>query len=164
MSFRVGHGYDIHRLSPGRRLVLGGVHIPFDKGLEGHSDADCLTHAIADAILGAAGLPDIGYFFPDDDPAIEGINSQEILDRAVREAAQRGFHVENVDAVVIAEEPLLGPHISAMQSCLAKTLGLDAEAVGIKATTNEKLGEIGRGEAIAASAVCLLTGPKPASA
>lgn len=158
MSYRVGHGYDIHRLSPGRRLVLGGVHIPFGKGLEGHSDADCLTHAIADAILGAAGLPDIGHYFPDNDPATEGIDSQKILERAAREAAQRGFHVENVDAVLIAEEPMLAPHIPAMQQRLAKTLGIDADAVGIKATTNEKLGEIGRGEAIAASAVCLLAG------
>ena len=137
-------------------MVLGGVHIPFDKGLEGHSDADCLTHAIADAILGAAGLPDIGHYFPNDDPATEGIDSQKILERAAREAAQRGFNIENVDAVLIAEEPLLAPHIPAMQQRIAQTLGLVADVVGIKATTNEKLGEIGRGEAIAASAVCLL--------
>ena len=158
MSYRIGHGYDIHRLSPGRRLVLGGVHIPFDKGLEGHSDADCLTHAIADAILGAAGLPDIGHYFPDDDPATEGIDSRKILERAAREAAGKGFRIENIDTVVIAEEPMLGPHIPAMQQRLATTLGIDTDAVGIKATTNEKLGEIGRGEAIAASAVCLLAG------
>ncbi len=162
MSYRVGHGYDIHRLSPGRRLVLGGVHIPFDKGLEGHSDADCLTHAIADAILGAAGLPDIGHYFPDDDPATADIDSQKILERAVREAAKKGFRIENVDSMVIAESPILKPHISDMQTRLAKTLGIDADAVGIKATTNEKLGEIGRDEAIAASAVCLLAGPEPA--
>jgi 2-C-methyl-D-erythritol 2,4-cyclodiphosphate synthase/2-C-methyl-D-erythritol 4-phosphate cytidylyltransferase len=155
-AVRVGHGYDIHRSTAGRRLVLGGVEIPADFGLAGHSDADALTHALADAILGAAGLADIGHYFPNDDPAIAGIDSQQILARAVQEAGRRGWQVGNIDATIIAERPRLGPHIPAMRQRLAATLGIDGACIGIKATTAEGIGGLGRGEGIAAYAVVLL--------
>ena len=154
--YRIGLGYDIHRFAVGRKLVLGGVTIPHERGLDGHSDADCLTHALADALLGALGLPDIGHFFPNDDPAIAGINSQEILKKAVAEAQQCGYQVVNVDIALIAEEPKIYPHIAAMKAILAANLQVEPECVGIKATTNEKIGDIGRGAGIAAQAVCLL--------
>ena len=153
---RIGTGYDIHRLVEARRLVLGGVEIPHEKGLLGHSDADVLSHAIADAILGAAGLPDIGHFYPDTDPALEGIDSQVILRRAVTEAADKGHHLLNIDSTLIAQEPKIGPHIDAMKAKLADTLGIDESAIGIKATTNEGVGDLGKGLAIAAQAACLL--------
>jgi 2-C-methyl-D-erythritol 2,4-cyclodiphosphate synthase len=156
--WRIGHGYDIHRLVEGRDLVLGGIKFDTSYGLEGHSDADCLTHAICDAILGAAGLPDIGHHFPNTDPAFRGINSQELLSRCVALARERGWTVVNVDASLIAERPKIGPRLEAMRARLAETLGLPSSAVGIKATTNEGVGEIGRGAAIAAHAVCLLAG------
>lgn len=153
---RVGHGYDIHRIVPGRPLVLGGVRFEADYGLEGHSDADALTHAICDALLGAAGLPDIGHFFPNSDPAWKNIDSQVLLRRVVAELGSRRFAPVNIDATVIAERPRLQPQIAAMKAALARSCGLPADAVGLKATTNEGVGEIGRGAAIAAHAVALI--------
>lgn len=156
MSFRIGHGYDIHRLVPGRRCILGGIEIPSDLGLEGHSDADCLTHAICDALLGAAGLPDIGHFFPNTEERWKGANSQDLLCEVVSRIRELGYTPQNVDATVIAEQPKILRHVPAMKECLARTLGLETSDIGIKATTNEKTGSIGRGEAVAAHAVCLL--------
>jgi 2-C-methyl-D-erythritol 2,4-cyclodiphosphate synthase len=153
---RVGLGYDIHRLVLGRKLVLGGVEIPSEVGLDGHSDADALTHALADAILGALGLPDIGHFFPNTDPHCFGMDSQDILCRAVAEAKQRGYRIGNVDIAVLAERPKLAPHIPAMKVVLAQSLGVTVEDVGLKATTNEGCDSIGAGQAIAAHAVVLL--------
>lgn len=156
LPFRVGLGYDIHRFAPLRRLVLGGVEIPHDKGLDGHSDADCLTHALADAVLGALGLPDIGHFFPNDDPSCKNMDSQDILRRAVAEADSRGYYVGNVDIALIAEEPKIAPHLDEMKAVLAKSLGVSPTEVGLKATTNEKIGDLGRCAGIAAHATCLL--------
>jgi 2-C-methyl-D-erythritol 2,4-cyclodiphosphate synthase len=157
LPFRVGLGYDIHRLVSGRKLILGGVEISADFGLDGHSDADVLTHALADAILGALALPDIGHFFPNTDPAIRGIDSQEILRRAVAEAKTRGYQVGNVDIALLAERPKLAPHIPAMKARLAASLGVTPAEVGVKATTNEGCDTVGAGQAIAAHAVVLLT-------
>ena len=157
LPLRVGLGYDIHRLVFGRRLVLGGVTIPGDLGLEGHSDADVLTHALADAILGALALPDIGHFFPNTDPANLGLDSQEILRRALAEADKRGYKIGNVDIALMAERPKLASHIPAMKARLAATLEVTTEDVGIKATTNEGCDSVGNGDAIAAHAVVLLT-------
>lgn len=156
MSFRIGHGYDIHRLVPGRRLVLGGVVFDTDYGLDGHSDADCLTHAICDAILGAAGLPDIGHFFPNTDSAYKDIDSQILLQRVRSEVMKLGYDIVNIDASVIAEKPKIYPRLVEMKSVLAKSAGLTPDEVGLKATTNEGVGDIGRGLAIAAHAVALL--------
>jgi 2-C-methyl-D-erythritol 2,4-cyclodiphosphate synthase len=153
---RIGTGYDIHRLVEGRQLVLGGVHIPHSKGLLGHSDADVLSHAIADAMLGAAGLGDIGYYFPNNDPEIEGIDSQIILKKTVEEIAKHGLKPHNVDAALIAEEPKIGPHLDAMKEKLSESLGIAPGSIGIKATTNEGIGDLGKGAGIAAHAVCLL--------
>ena len=153
---RVGIGYDIHRFQEGRRLLLGGVEIEFEKGLAGHSDADVLLHAITDALLGAASLGDIGHFFPPDDPSFAGIDSRELLARTVEMIRPLGFVVGNVDATVIAERPRLAPYIKAMRQRIAETLGTDESRVSVKATTNEGLDEVGRGEAIAALAVALL--------
>jgi len=155
-NFRVGHGYDIHRIVAGRPLVLGGVRFAVDYGLEGHSDADCLTHAICDALLGAAGLPDIGHFFPNTDPAWKNIDSQVLLRRVAAELKTRRLSPVNIDATVIAEKPTLQPQIAAMKVALAHSAGLPVEAVGIKATTHEGVGELGRGAAIAAHAVVLI--------
>lgn len=154
--FRIGYGYDIHRFAEGRALVLGGVQIPHTRGLDGHSDADCLTHALSDAILGAMGLPDIGHFFPPSDDRFKGMDSQDILRRATEEARQRGYMVSNVDIGVIAEEPKIAKHIPAMKAALSASMGIPPEDIGIKATTNEKVGDLGKAMAIAASAVCLL--------
>lgn len=156
LPFRIGLGYDIHRFKEGRDLVLGGVKIPHNKGLDGHSDADCLTHALADSVLGALGLADIGHFFPNDDAACKDIDSQKILARAVAEAANRGYRVGNVDIALIAEEPKVSPYLNAMKERLAQTLQVEVTEVGIKATTNEKVGDLGRSAGIAAHAVCLL--------
>jgi 2-C-methyl-D-erythritol 2,4-cyclodiphosphate synthase len=153
---RIGTGYDIHRLVEGRALILGGVQIPYNKGLLGHSDADVLSHAIADAILGAAGLPDIGFYFPNTNPSIEGIDSQEILKRAVAEAEEEGLRLVNADSTLIAEEPSIGKHIAAIKQRLSQSLGIPTTSIGIKATTNEGVGDLGKGVAIAAQAVCLL--------
>jgi 2-C-methyl-D-erythritol 2,4-cyclodiphosphate synthase len=156
MNYRIGHGYDIHRLVAGRRLVLAGVTFDTDYGLEGHSDADCVTHAICDAILGAAALPDIGHFFPNTDPAYHGIDSQVLLQRVCAEVRKLGFELVNVDATVIAEKPKLQPRLADMKTALARSTGLLADEIGLKATTNEGVGDLGRGLAIAAHAVTLL--------
>jgi 2-C-methyl-D-erythritol 2,4-cyclodiphosphate synthase len=155
---RIGHGYDIHRLVPGRPLVLGGVRFAVDYGLEGHSDADVLTHAVCDALLGAAGLPDIGHHFPDTDPAWKGADSQGLLRRVAELLRERGYVPVNIDATVIAERPRIGAQVEAMKANLARSAGIPAEALGLKATTHEGVGELGRGAAIAAHAVCLIAG------
>ena len=154
MPFRVGHGFDVHALAEGRRLVLGGVEIEFEKGLVGHSDADVLIHAICDALLGAAGLGDIGRHFPDTNPQYKGIDSRELLREVLKLIYP--YRVVNIDATVIAQAPKIQPHVSAMQSNLASDIGIEENQVNIKATTTEKLGYIGRGEGIAAEAVALL--------
>jgi 2-C-methyl-D-erythritol 2,4-cyclodiphosphate synthase len=148
-----GLGYDIHRFIEGRPLVLGGVEIPHDRGLEGHSDADVLSHAIADAVLGAIGERDIGHHFPNTDESIRGISSLKILEQAAALARERGAQINSIDATVIAETPKIGPHIFPMRERLATALGLPAARVAVKATTNEGLGALGRGEGIAALAV-----------
>ena len=148
-----GLGYDIHRFTEGRRLTLGGVEIPHDRGLEGHSDADVLSHAIADAVLGAIGEQDIGHHFPNTDPSIRGISSVKILEKAANLVRARGARINSVDATLIAEAPKIAPHVFAMRECIAAALGLPAARVAVKATTNEGLGPIGRGEGIAAMAV-----------
>ena len=153
---RIGHGYDAHRLAEGRKLILGGVEIPFEKGLLGHSDADVLLHALADAILGAAALEDIGHLFPDSDPATEGIDSRVILRAAVQAAAQAGYAVGNCDVTVIAQRPKLAPHLDWMRRNIAADLGVDISAVSVKATTEERMGFTGSGEGICAHAVVLL--------
>ena len=153
---RIGHGYDIHRIVPNRRLVLGGVEFPVDYGLEGHSDADCLTHAICDALLGAAGLQDIGHFFPNTDPVYRNINSQLLLERVTGELRQRGWSIVNIDSSLIAEKPKIYPRLAEMKAALAASTGLAESQIGIKATTNEGVDEIGRGLAIAAHAVALI--------
>ena len=153
---RVGIGYDVHPLSPGRDLVIGGVHIDSPLGLDGHSDADVLTHAIIDSLLGAAALGDIGQHFPASDPGYQGASSQDLLTMVVRTVRQAGYRVVNVDSTVVAEEPRLQPHIEAMRKQLAKTLGIDSGAVSVKATSPEGLGALGREEGIAAHAVALI--------
>ena len=155
-KFRIGHGYDVHKLVEGRRCVVGGVEIPSALGLLGHSDADVLSHAIADSILGAAALPDIGFFFPPSDDSCKDIDSQEIVKRAVAEIGKLGYRVVNVDSSLIADTPKMLPHIPAMKEVLARSLGVSPEDVGIKATTNEKMGWEGRKEGIGAHAVCLI--------
>lgn len=153
---RIGFGYDIHRFAEWRKLILGGVEIAADRGLLGHSDADCLTHALADAILGALGLPDIGHFFPPTDPQWKDMDSQDILARAIAEARERGYRLGNADMTLVAEKPRIAPHIGAMKDRLASTLGAEPSQLGIKATTNEGIGGIGAGDGIAAYAVVLL--------
>ena len=153
---RIGHGYDIHRLVPSRPLVLGGVRFATDYGLEGHSDADCLTHAICDALLGAAGLADIGHFFPNTEPKWKNVDSQVLLRQVIAELRTRRFVPVNIDASLIAERPKIAPHIAAMKAALAASTGLPVDAIGLKATTNEGVDELGRGLAIAAHAVVLI--------
>ncbi|USF25585.1 2-C-methyl-D-erythritol 2,4-cyclodiphosphate synthase [Firmicutes bacterium ASF500] len=155
---RIGHGYDVHRLTEGRRLILGGVDIPWKKGLLGHSDADVLTHAVMDALLGAAGLGDIGRHFPDTDPAYTGADSLKLLEHVVKLLGERGFSVGNVDATVLAQRPKLAPHIPQMRDNLARTMDVDPIRVNIKATTEEGLGFTGSGEGMAAHAVALIEG------
>ncbi len=154
-----GIGYDVHRFSETRPLVLGGVTIPHSHGLEGHSDADVLCHAIADALLGAMGLPDIGYYFPPGDPACENIVSLRILEKCRELAAENGFVIVNVDSTLIAEAPKVLPHRDAMRENIGNSLGIDPKRVGIKATTNEAMGFIGRKEGIAALAVAQVDRP-----
>ncbi len=156
MSLRIGSGFDVHALVPGRRLVLGGVDIPYDRGLDGHSDADVLLHALADAILGALALGDIGRHFPDTDPRWKGADSRALLRHVATLAAGRGYAIGNVDATVIAQAPRIAPHVAAMRANIAADLGCDEDAVSVKATTTERLGFTGRGEGIAAQAVALL--------
>lgn len=157
MSNRIGTGYDIHRLVEGRRLILGGVEIPFEKGLLGHSDSDVLTHAICDALLGAAALGDIGGHFPDSDPRFSGASSLDLLAQVVRLITERGYEISNVDSTIIAERPRLAPHILAMRERLAEVIGITVDRVSVKAKTNEGLESVGRGEAMAAQAVVLLS-------
>lgn len=156
MNIRIGNGYDIHRLQTGRKLILGGIDIPHTQGLLGHSDADALTHAIMDAMLGALSLGDIGLYFPPNDPKWAGADSQVLLAQVNQLIGDRGWHISNIDSVVIAEQPKLKPHIHAMRDRLATTLSLEPDQIGIKATTHEKLGPLGREEGIAAYAVALL--------
>ena len=153
---RIGQGFDVHPLVPGRRLVIGGVAIDHDKGLLGHSDADVLLHAICDALLGAAALGDIGKHFPDSDAKFKGVDSRELLRQVAKLLADRGLRVVNVDATIIAEAPRMAPHIARMVANIAADLGLEPDSVNVKATTTEKLGFTGRGEGIAAQAVCLI--------
>lgn len=154
---RIGHGYDVHRLVEGRDLILGGVNIPYEKGLLGHSDADVLTHAIMDALLGAAALGDIGKHFPDSDPAYKGADSLKLAQHVSALLTQNGYCIGNIDATVIAQAPKLAPHIPTMKQNLAKALGCDENRINIKATTEEHLGFTGEGLGMAAHAVCLIT-------
>ena len=154
--FRIGQGYDIHPLAEGRDCILGGVKIPSSVGPVGHSDADVLLHALADAILGAAGLRDIGHYFPNTDVALKGINSALIVKKALSEVASAGWRVGNVDLVIIAERPKVGPHVAAIKSSIAALLGIQPGYVGVKATTNEGMDAIGDGKAIAVQAICLI--------
>lgn len=153
---RVGFGFDSHRFEEGRPLVLGGVTIPFDKGLSGHSDADVLAHAIIDAMLGAACAGDIGRLFPDTDPKYRNASSMALLGRALEEVRELGYRMGNIDAVVITEEPKIGPHAGAIRQCIASGLGMDEATVSVKGKTNEEMGAIGRREGIAANAVVLI--------
>ena len=156
MKIRTGIGIDAHRFVKGRQLVLGGVVIDHPMGLEGHSDADVMTHAIADALLGAAGLEDIGHYFPDTDPATEGISSLEILRRVMELVRTRGCEVSNIDAVLILEEPHMAPYRERMRAALAEAMGIATEDIALRATTTEGMGFTGRGEGIAACATCLV--------
>lgn len=164
MRIRVGQGYDVHRLVPGRPLVLGGETIPHERGLDGHSDADVLLHALTDAILGAAGLGDLGDHFPPGDPRWQGAASLDLLAIALGLARERGWRVVNCDLTLIAEAPKLAPHRARIRERIAGSLGVGVDAVGLKATTNERLGALGRGEGMAALAVVLLTGDEAAGA
>lgn len=155
-KLRVGHGYDVHRLVEGRALILGGVTVPFDRGLLGHSDADVLTHAVMDALLGAAALGDIGKLFPDSDAAYAGADSIALLERVTALLREHGWQVGNVDATVVAQAPRLAPYIPDMRRRLAEAMGLDVDCVSVKATTEEKLGFTGSGEGMAAHAVALI--------
>lgn len=156
MKIRIGNGYDIHRLVADRPLILGGVKIDHEKGLLGHSDADVLTHAIMDAMLGALSLGDIGHYFPPTDPQWAGADSLKLLEQVHKLLQERNWHIVNIDSVVVAERPKLKPHIGAMRDRLAGALGLQPDQVGIKATTNEKLGPVGKEKGICAHAVVLL--------
>ena len=153
---RIGHGYDVHRLVPGRDLILGGVKIPYELGLDGHSDADVLLHAVSDALLGAAGLGDIGRHFPDTDPKYKGADSLVLLNIVGQKVAQKGYRVSNIDVTMIAQKPKLKDYISRMEENIASALGLDPERVNVKATTEAKLGFAGTGGGTACHAVCLL--------
>ena len=155
-KLRVGHGYDVHRLTEGRALILGGVTVPFDRGLLGHSDADVLTHAVMDALLGAAALGDIGKLFPDSDAAYAGADSIALLRRVTALLREHGWQVGNVDATVVAQAPKLAPYIPEMRRRLAEAMGLDVDCVSVKATTEERLGFTGSGEGMAAHAVALI--------
>ena len=156
---RIGMGYDVHRLTQGRDLIIGGVKIPYEKGLLGHSDADVLLHAISDALLGAAALGDIGKHFPDTDPAYKGISSLILLEKVGDLLAEKGYLIENIDSTIIAQAPKMRPHIDAMRENIANALHMDVSQVNVKATTEEGLGFTGTGEGISAQAVCLLTSP-----
>ena len=159
INMRIGTGYDVHRLVQDRDLIIGGVKIPYEKGLLGHSDADVLLHAVMDALLGAAALGDIGKHFPDSDPAYKGISSMALLEKVGELLAQKGFIVENIDSTIIAQAPKMRPYIEAMRENIAGALGLEKDFVSVKATTEEGMGFTGAGQGIAAQAVCLLTSP-----
>ena len=154
--YRSGIGFDVHKLVEGRKCIIGGVDIPYERGLLGHSDADVLLHAISDALLGAAGLGDIGTYFPDTDPAFKGADSLELLRKVGEEVARAGFEIVNIDSVVICERPKVNPHKDAMKANIARVLNLDVRQVGIKGSTTEKLGFTGRGEGIEAQAVAMV--------
>ena len=156
---RIGTGYDVHRLAEDRALVIGGVEIPYEKGLLGHSDADVLLHAIMDALLGAAALGDIGRHFPDSDPAYKGISSLVLLEKVGALLSERGFIIENIDSTIVAQAPKMRPYIETMRENIATVLGMETEFVNVKATTEEGLGFTGAGEGMAARAVCLLSSP-----
>lgn len=156
MNYRIGHGYDVHRLVEGRKLILGGVLIPYKTGLLGHSDADVLLHAVCDALLGAASMRDIGYHFPDKDPAYEGISSLILLKKTSELISSKGYNVSNIDVTVIAQAPKLSPYIEQMAANIAECLQIDKDQVNVKATTEEHMGFTGTGEGIAAHAVCIL--------
>ena len=158
---RIGHGYDVHRFKAGRKLILGGVDIPFEMGLDGHSDADVLIHAVMDALLGAAALRDIGYHFPDTDMAYKGADSRMLLRRVRELLEEKGYQVSNVDATILAQKPKLKPHIPQMMEYIAADLGIDLDQVNVKATTEEGLGFTGSMEGMAAHAVCLLESISP---
>ena len=153
---RIGHGYDVHRLVEDRKLIMGGVDIPWEKGLLGHSDADVLLHAIADAILGALAMGDIGRHFPDTDPAFKGADSMKLLAHVVGLVREKGYAVGNLDATIIAQKPKMAPHIQAMRDNIAKVCGVEVDRINVKATTEEGLGFTGRGEGISAHAVVLM--------
>ena len=155
-SFRVGFGFDVHQLKAGREFVLGGIKIEHSMGPDGHSDADVLLHAICDALLGAAGLRDIGHYFPNTDPNYKGIDSKKLLEEVISKISVLGFEVGNIDCTICAEQPKINPHIDSMKTVLAKIMKIDSLDISIKATTNEKMGYIGREEGIAAYAVCLI--------
>lgn len=161
MNMRIGQGFDVHALVAGRKLIIGGVTIPFDKGLAGHSDADVLLHAICDALIGAAGLGDIGKHFPDTDPRYKGIDSRELLRAVARLLAEHHHAVVNIDSTIIAQAPKMAPHIAAMRSNIAADLGVAVDSVNVKAKTAENLGPVGRGEGIVAEAVALITRAVP---
>ncbi|MDE6926757.1 MAG: 2-C-methyl-D-erythritol 2,4-cyclodiphosphate synthase [Acetatifactor sp.] len=156
---RIGMGYDVHRLVENRELIMGGVPIPYEKGLLGHSDADVLLHAIMDALLGAAAMGDIGKHFPDTDPAYKGISSLVLLEKVGQLLAEKGFLIENIDATIIAQAPKMRPHIDSMRENIAKALEMDTDHINVKATTEEGLGFTGTGEGIASQAICMLTSP-----
>ena len=156
MTVRIGQGFDVHALVAGRKLIIGGVEIPYHLGLAGHSDADVLLHAICDALLGACALGDIGRHFPDSDARYKDIDSRELLRQVVKLVAEQGYRVANLDATIIAQAPKMAPHIPAMVSNIAADLGVALAAINVKATTTEQLGFTGRGEGIAAQAICLL--------
>jgi 2-C-methyl-D-erythritol 2,4-cyclodiphosphate synthase len=156
-KFRIGQGFDVHQLAEGRKLIIGGVSIPHEKGLLGHSDADVLLHAICDALLGAAALGDIGRHFSDTDPRFKNIDSRVLLQRVSRLLAEHGYKVANIDATIIAQTPKMAPYIPAMMGNIAQDLGMETEDVNVKAKTAERLGPVGRGEGIEAEAVCLIT-------
>lgn len=161
LPIRIGHGYDIHRFGSKRALILGGVEIPHNNGLIAHSDGDCLTHAICDALLGALGLQDIGVFFPNDDPKLEGISSLKILGKVIEKCDEAGYLLGNLDSTIVAEEPMITPHVHLMRKVLAEELRCAPSNIAIKATTNEQIGDLGRSEGIAAFAVCLLVAKTP---
>lgn len=155
-NLRIGHGYDVHRLAAGRKLILGGVDIPWDKGLDGHSDADVLAHAVMDALLGAAGLEDIGCLFPDTDASLAGISSMLLLEKVAGELEGRRVQIVNIDATILAQAPKLAPYRRQMRENIARALGIDPDRVGVKATTEERLGFTGDGSGMAAHAVALV--------
>ena len=156
MKIRIGHGYDVHKLVPERKLIIGGVDIPYELGLLGHSDADVLCHAIADALLGASGKRDIGYYFPDTDPRYHGVSSLFLLTEVIKMIRNEDYEVGNIDCTLIAQAPKMSPYISIMKERVAKSLNISEEDINIKATTEEKLGFTGRKEGISAHAVCLI--------
>lgn len=157
MGLRIGIGYDVHAFAAGRKLIIGGVEIPYERGLAGHSDADVLAHAVMDAVLGAMRAGDIGRLFPDDDPAYEGADSMRLMAEVGKLAVARGFRIEDVDAVVMMQEPKMSPHRDQMRANIARALSLPVDSVGVKATTTEHLGYEGRGEGVSAQAVALLS-------